>query len=67
MRADIGRSRSRKKARCAGRLRSGAGFNVEVLNYHKTGRPYWLAAEVCPLRDPDGTLTGFMAIETDIT
>ena len=48
-------------------LRSGAGFKVEILNYHKSGRPCWLAAEVCPLRDPAGTLTGFMGIETDIT
>ena len=48
-------------------ITSGAGFQVEIINYHKGGRPYWLAAEVRPLRDAQGGLTGFMAIETDIT
>ena len=48
-------------------LRSGRGFNVEVLNYGKSGTTYWLAIEVQVLRDEQGQLTGFMAIETDIT
>jgi len=48
-------------------VRAGTGFEVEVLNYHKSGRTYWLAVEVCPVRDAHGTVTGFTAIETDIT
>jgi PAS domain S-box-containing protein len=43
------------------------GFNVEVQNYHKSGRPIWLSVEVRPLRDDAGTLTGYTAIQTDIT
>lgn len=43
------------------------GFKVEVINYRKNGEPYWLDVEVQPLRDPAGRLTGFMAIESDIT
>ncbi|MBZ0253767.1 MAG: PAS domain-containing protein, partial [Candidatus Methylomirabilis sp.] len=39
---------------------------VEIINYHKSGRPYWVAIEVQPLRDDRGHLTGFMAIESDI-
>jgi len=48
-------------------LASGEGFNVEVLNYHKTGESFWFASEVRPLHDPSGGVTGFMAIGTDIT
>ncbi|HSI07352.1 MAG TPA: CHASE domain-containing protein [Rariglobus sp.] len=43
------------------------GFNVEILNYGKTGNAYWLHIEVQPLHDKDGAFTGFMAIESDIT
>jgi len=48
-------------------LRQGNGFKEEVVNYHKSGRPYWLSVEVQPLRDESGVLTHFMGIETDIT
>ena len=43
------------------------GFKVEIINYKKSGQPYWLDVEVQPLRDAEGRLTGFMAIESDIT
>ena len=43
------------------------GFNVEIINYHKAGHHYWLAIEVQPLRDDEGNVTGFMAIESDIS
>ena len=43
------------------------GFRVEVINYSKSGRKYWLDIEVVPLHDQQGKLTGFMAIEMDIT
>jgi PAS domain S-box-containing protein len=42
-------------------------FHVEIVNYTKDQRPYWADIEVQPLRDSDGTVTGYMAIETDIT
>ena len=48
-------------------LAKGEGFRVEILNYAKDGRPYWLAVEVQPVRDDGGRLTQFMAIESDIT
>ncbi len=49
------------------RLAQGEGFRVEVLNYSKSGRKYWLAVEVQPIRDDQGTLIHFMAIESDVT
>ncbi len=48
-------------------LEQHTGFDVEVQNYHKAGHVIWLSVEVRPLRDPDGVLTGYMAIQTDIT
>ncbi|MBC7367199.1 MAG: CHASE domain-containing protein [Undibacterium sp.] len=43
------------------------GFKVEIVNYGKSGNAYWLAIEVQPLRDEQGAITGFMAIESDIS
>ena len=47
-------------------MRSRQPFSAEILNYHKSGAPYWIRIEVSPLIE-GGVLTGFMAIETDIT
>jgi PAS domain S-box-containing protein len=49
------------------RLLQGQGFKVEIVNYAKSGRNYWLAIEVQPIHDDRGRLTGFMAIESEIT
>ncbi|HVJ88121.1 MAG TPA: PAS domain S-box protein [Caulifigura sp.] len=49
------------------RIKAGLPFQTEIKNYSKSGREYWLAIEVQPLRTTDGRLTGFMAIEADIT
>ncbi len=43
------------------------GFHVVVLNYHKSGRPYWSELEVQPLHDANGTCTGYMGVQTDVT
>jgi len=48
-------------------IASREGFKVEIVNYGKDGRPYWLHIEVQPLHDKDGAFTGFMAIESDIS
>ena len=48
-------------------IAKGEGFNVEIINYTKDKRPYWLAIEARPLLDENGTLSGFMAIQRDIS
>lgn len=48
-------------------IRAGRGFTVEVVNHTRRGDPYWISIETTPLTDPAGRLTGFVAIETDIT
>jgi len=44
-----------------------APFNIEVINYTKTGVPYWIGIMCNPVMDEDGHHTGFIAIETDIS
>ena len=48
-------------------LRKGEGFTAEILNYSKTGRKYWLASQVQPIRNEAGDIINFMAIQSDIT
>ena len=49
------------------RLSQGKGFNVEIINYTKSAKEYWVAIEVQPIFDETGRLTNYMAIESDIT
>lgn len=49
------------------RLCQRKGFKVELVNYTKTGRRYWVDIEVQPIYDDEGYLTHYMAIERDIT
>lgn len=42
-------------------------FCAEVLNYTRDGSPYWVSIDCHPLRDADGALEGFIALEIDIT
>jgi diguanylate cyclase (GGDEF)-like protein/PAS domain S-box-containing protein len=48
-------------------LRGGEGFDVETLNYRRDGTPYWVAVTCTPLRDEAGVVTGFIAVEADVT
>ena len=48
-------------------IKAGQGFQTEILNYKKNGERFWLAIDVQPIFDEHGTLTNFIAIESDIT
>ena len=49
------------------KLSKGEGFKVQLVNYTKDGRKYWLASEVQPILDENGKIANFMAIQSDIT
>lgn len=49
------------------RIAAKKGFNVEIINYTKDGKPYWLAIDCKPLFDATKKLTGFMAVQRDVT
>lgn len=44
-------------------IRDAREAEVEMLNYHKDGTPYWVWIHVQPERDEQGNLTGFRAEE----
>jgi PAS domain S-box-containing protein len=47
--------------------KSQGSFAGEILNYTRDGRPVWCELEIRPLHDNAGTLTGYMAMQLDIT
>ena len=46
---------------------AGIGCRVEILNRAKDGHDYWFDAEVQPMFDACGQLSGFMEIGSDVT
>ena len=48
-------------------ITKGQGFSVELINYSKYGREYWIAIEMQPIKDDAGRITNFMGISNDIT
>ena len=49
------------------RLRERQTVSVELLNYSKSGREYWISLEIDPVFDDDGRLVNFIATQSDIT
>ena len=49
------------------RLAARKPFFGEILNYSKSGEPYWLWLEIQPVFDDSNELSKFVAIQTDIT
>ena len=54
-------------ARMRASLERNEGYRGEILNQTKAGHLYWIDLDIMPLRDAAGVLTGFIAIELDIT
>ncbi len=49
-------------------IKRGEGVEyAELLNYRKDGTPYWVSVNIQPIRDGEGRITHFVAIEHDIT
>ncbi|MCS6904027.1 MAG: PAS domain S-box protein [Bacteroidia bacterium] len=48
-------------------LASKQPFTAEILNYHKSGRTYWINISMTPILDENGEVDKFIAIESDIT
>lgn len=49
------------------KLRNGESISTEILNYHKSGKSYWINMEINPIRDPEGNIVNFIANQADIT
>jgi PAS domain S-box-containing protein len=48
-------------------LTQGQHFEMEILNYHRLGHPYWIHAKIDVLRDDHGHIDGFISIQSEIT
>lgn len=42
-------------------------YNVDILNYSKSKKPYWVRIACNPLLDELGVFSGYIAIHTDVT
>lgn len=49
------------------RLKAEKPVRAEILNYARSGRPYWAAMEIRPLFDADGRLVNYLSVQTDVT
>ena len=43
------------------------GFKVDVVNYNRQGQPYWVTVDCTVVLDEKGTVSNFLAIESDIS
>ncbi|GAA4015317.1 hypothetical protein GCM10022631_29180 [Deinococcus rubellus] len=46
---------------------AGAAIDLVVLNYKKSGIPFWNALNIGPIHNAQGTLTHFIGVQTDVT
>ncbi|MBM4055802.1 MAG: PAS domain S-box protein [Planctomycetes bacterium] len=49
------------------KITSGASWQGEFYNRKKNGEYYWELAQITPLKDKEGQVTGFLGIKEDIT
>lgn len=43
------------------------GFQLEILNYHKSGQPVWILADGQPVLDEQGRVTHYVVVQVDIS
>lgn len=48
-------------------MRAHLPVNVELKNYNKAGRPYWVDISMSPVFDDAGNCTNFVAVERDVS
>lgn len=48
-------------------IKKGEACTVELLNYNKTGEPFWNRLSITPIRNQDGIVTHYVGIQSDIS
>uniref|UniRef100_A0A126WX34 non-specific serine/threonine protein kinase n=1 Tax=Cylindrocapsa geminella TaxID=52679 RepID=A0A126WX34_9CHLO len=48
-------------------IKQNAECTVRILNYTKTGRPFWNMFTLAPMRDSDGATRFFIGVQVDVT
>ena len=41
--------------------------NVQILNYHRNGKPFWNELRIMPIRDKFGVVSHFVALQSDVS
>jgi len=54
-------------ARISALLSEGRPFDAELLNYTRSGEPYWVQMHITPIFDSGGEVERFISIQTDCT
>ena len=49
------------------RLLSGLGWKCEFINRRKSGDIYWEEVQIAPVKNPDGVVTHYVSVQTDIS
>ncbi|MBK6976606.1 MAG: response regulator [Cytophagaceae bacterium] len=49
------------------KIKNKESFRIEILNYAKSGRKYWIDLSIQPIFDTHGNLVNYIAVNTDIT
>lgn len=55
------------RARLRSALRAWEPVEVELLNYHKDGTPFWVELSIVPVADDDGYFTHWVSVQRDVT
>jgi PAS domain S-box-containing protein len=58
---------SKTKAYLKQQIQNGEPFNCEIINYSKSGKEYWMHMKGQPIKNAEGKVEQFFAIQTDIT
>lgn len=48
-------------------LEHGRPIKAELLNYTRSGEPYWVMFQISPIRDADGRIERFVSVQNDST
>ena len=54
-------------ARVREKLAAGEPFYDEILNYTKSGEPYWISLSINPVRDSHGRIEKFISVQANVT
>lgn len=54
-------------ARLGREIRAGRSVRSEILNYRRSGIPYWITVYITPIRDEAGEIRRFIAVQSDST
>lgn len=48
-------------------IAAGEPYSASLVNHRRDGAPIWMQVQITPMRDDDGSLTGWVGIQHDIT